>query len=358
MAKAEKLPSGNWRCRAYDRKTKTRKSFTAATRSEAEYLAREWLTGRRPRPTADLTVGECIEEYIRIKDNILSPTTISKYKNILRNQLSKQVLSCKLHDLDNIILQDEINRLSAIYAPKTVHNASGLMSAAIKVFYPQYIYIVTLPKKQKRIRELPTAEQILPLFSGTDMELIVLLGMWQGFRASEIRGLKKSDFKDGKLTINRVIVTVDGKQIEKDETKTANSRRQLSVPPIIQQLVDEIDGEYITKRTGVSIYKSFKRRVARAGFPDMTFHDLRHLNASVMLMLGVPDKYAMERGGWSTTATLKSVYQETFSDKRREVDKKIDTFFEDVYKKTGHKTAHETQPQYKTKRKYKLIRSS
>lgn len=57
MAKAEKLPSGNWRCRAYDRKTKTRKSFTASTRSEAEYLAREWLTGRRPRPTADLTVG-------------------------------------------------------------------------------------------------------------------------------------------------------------------------------------------------------------------------------------------------------------------------------------------------------------
>ena len=65
----------------------------------------------------------------------------------------------------------------------------------------------------------------------------------------------------------------------------------------------------------------------------MTFHDLRHLNASVMLMLGVPDKYAMERGGWSTTSTLKSVYQETFSDERRAYDDRIDRYFSEIYEK-------------------------
>ena len=47
-----------------------------------------------------------------------------------------------------------------------------------------------------------------------------------------------------------------------------------------------------------------------------------------MLMLGVPDKYAMERGGWSTPNTLKNVYQHTFSDEHKQVDKKIDEFFE------------------------------
>ena len=59
----------------------------------------------------------------------------------------------------------------------------------------------------------------------------------------------------------------------------------------------------------------------------MTFHDLRHLSASVMLMLNIPDKYAMERGGWSTNSTLKSVYQHTFSEERKQVDKKIDDYF-------------------------------
>lgn len=32
---------------------------------------------------------------------------------------------------------------------------------------------------------------------------------------------------------------------------------------------------------------------------------LRHYNASIMLALNVPDKYAMERMGYSTPATLK-----------------------------------------------------
>lgn len=46
-----------------------------------------------------------------------------------------------------------------------------------------------------------------------------------------------------------------------------------------------------------------------------------------MLALGIPDKYAMERGGWSTNSTLKAVYQHTFSDERKKVDDKIDDFF-------------------------------
>ena len=45
-----------------------------------------------------------------------------------------------------------------------------------------------------------------------------------------------------------------------------------------------------------------------------------------MLMLGVPDKYAMERGGWATNTTLKNVYQHTFDEERRKVDEQIDGF--------------------------------
>ena len=54
------------------------------------------------------------------------------------------------------------------------------------------------------------------------------------------------------------------------------------------------------------------------------------MNASVMLMLGIPDKYAMERGGWSSNGVLKSVYQHTFSAERKLVDERIDGFFNDL----------------------------
>ena len=39
------------------------------------------------------------------------------------------------------------------------------------------------------------------------------------------------------------------------------------------------------------------------------------INASVMLRLNVPDKYAMERMGHSTNNMLKNVYQHTMNDK-------------------------------------------
>lgn len=56
-----------------------------------------------------------------------------------------------------------------------------------------------------------------------------------------------------------------------------------------------------------------------------------------MLMLNIPDKYAMERDGWSTNSTLKSVYQHTFSEERKQVDKKIDDYFNSLLEDTDKK---------------------
>lgn len=335
MATARKLPSGSWRVRVYDSETKTYKSFTSknpgkAGKKEAEMMAQMYLNGKEKKPLTEKTLGECIDDYIALKENILSPTTVDKYKNIKRNQLDQAFLSLELSKINGLVVQSEVNRLSGIYSPKTVHNAHGLISAVLRTYYPDLHYNITLPKIQKRKRDLPTADKIIEIFKGTEMELLVLLGMWQGFRASEIRGLKKSDFNNGKLTINRVIVTVQGNHIEKTDTKTVDSHRELSVPPIIQDMVDKVEGEYVTTLSGQAIYKRFKRAVTKNGY-SITFHDLRHINASVMLALGIPDKYAMERGGWSTTSTLKRIYQETFSDERKAVDKQIDTYFENIY---------------------------
>ena len=65
----------------------------------------------------------------------------------------------------------------------------------------------------------------------------------------------------------------------------------------------------------------------RYGLPRYRFHDLRHVQASVMLALGVPDKYAMERMGHASTNMLKTVYQHTMKSKSEEVADIVDTFF-------------------------------
>lgn len=90
MAKAKKLPSGNWRVQVFagtdSNGKRIMKSFTAETKKEAEFLAAQF-TARHKEPVSEMTVGKAIDKYIESKSNILSPTTISGYKKIRRNNL-------------------------------------------------------------------------------------------------------------------------------------------------------------------------------------------------------------------------------------------------------------------------------
>ena len=88
MAKAKKLPSGSWRCRAYSHKDADGKqhyeSFTAPTKAEAEMMAAEYSAGKKRRVRADLTVHEAIDGYIRAKEPVLSPSTIRGYDRMMK----------------------------------------------------------------------------------------------------------------------------------------------------------------------------------------------------------------------------------------------------------------------------------
>ena len=68
--------------------------------------------------------------------------------------------------------------------------------------------------------------------------------------------------------------------------------------------------------------------IRKTGLPYITFHDLRHINASVMALLKIPDNYAMERGGWKTDRVMKETYTHTFSEPREQFDDLIDSYFE------------------------------
>lgn len=336
MSKAEKLKSGNWRAKAYmgtdENGKKIFQSFTASTKKEAEYLAAEAVLKKKEK-VKNMTVGEAIDKYIAIKENILSPTTIAGYKKIRRNNL-QMLMDIPIQKLTQEIVQKAVNDDSKKLSAKTITSAHGLVSAAMAVYNPDFHLHTTLPRIQKKYKDLPEPAEIIKAVEGTEIELPVLLGLCLGMRMSEIRGIRKKDIIENCLTIQNVMVTADGKNIAKEQTKTNNSARKLKLPEKIVELIAQSDAkndeDYIIKMSGQAIYKRFMRMIEKSGLKKMTFHDLRHINASVMLQLGIPDKYAMERGGWSTNSTLKAVYQHTFSEERELIDSKIDNFFENV----------------------------
>ena len=75
---ARKLPSGSWRARLFlgedENGKKHYKSFTAATKREAERLA---LNYAEERATPDrITFKDALARYIESKSNVLSPSTL------------------------------------------------------------------------------------------------------------------------------------------------------------------------------------------------------------------------------------------------------------------------------------------
>lgn len=332
MATAKKLPSGAYRVRATF--GGVRKSFTAPTKREAEYLAAQWLIDAEKQDTGeDMTFKQAAEIYIDQRRPTLSPTTIQSYEGYVKNA-TLRLNDIKLSDLTPRIVQDWVNELTVAKSPKHVHNAYGFFTAVIN-YHDVDIKLkkITLPSKTKKFKRLPDAALIMETFRGSEIELPVLLGMWGGLRMSEILGIRKCDIEDGVLTINRVAVMVNNELVYKPNAKTYTSNRQLRLPSPIIALIDGLDRadtEPLIDLTRRQLYGRFSTKMKKLGY-SICFHDLRHINASVMAQLNIPDLYAMERGGWSNTSTLKSVYQQTFTTARQEVDDTIDTYFQNIY---------------------------
>lgn len=78
-----------------------------------------------------------------------------------------------------------------------------------------------------------------------------------------------------------------------------------------------------------TIRKHVHAACKRAGIVDTTVHGLRHTNAAVMKTLGIDDRHAMARGGWSCESTYRKTYSYVFESNAVEADNKINTFFAD-----------------------------
>lgn len=332
MAKAKKLPSGMWRCQASV--DGERKSFTAWTKKEAEYLAVEWQTGRKDKHNPDnLTVGELIDQYINSRTAILSPTTISEYRKSKRLYFDT-IKSIKIGELRQIDVQKEINELSATHAPKTVKNAYALLKSATKIDFD-----IRLPQKRKPKYRTPNVSEIkviLDKTAGTLIEVPVLLSLWCSLRMSEIRGLKWDKVKPDRIIIDNAIVDVDGEPVEKS-TKTTSSERTIEIS---KYLYDKIQSQphttdYVCNLSGKALYHRFCRLTGNI----CRFHDLRHANASIMLMIGIPDNYAMQRGGWETEDIYKKTYAQVLDEGRDEATARLDDFFLSLL--NAHENAHD-----------------
>ena len=355
MAKAKILPSGRARVRVFvgykyvdGKKTPDYVSVTKDTPEEAEYEAYKLKQRYQDvsRDSTKMTLEEAIEKYIAISSNRLSPSTIDGYQKV-KKYAFQNIMHLPIHKITVALLNEEINNEMGKYktlnngnasqsklSPKTIINRFGLISAVLNQYYPDLnLRGVKLPEKKKAVRSVLPPEIIFDIVRGNVIELPVLLAVWLSFSISEIRALTKSKSIVGNdIIIRDAVVDVNGTPMSTGRTKEYNRARKHRIPEYIQQLINQVETDELVTLSGQAIYKRWSRLLQKNNLPHMSFHDLRHVNASIMMDIGIPDKYAKDRGGWKTDSVYKTVYQFSYSKTRERVDDQIDAYFKEFVK--------------------------
>ena len=339
MATAKRLPSGSYRVRVPSHQDEDGKwhylSFTAPTKYEAERIALEHTKKKKRFAKNDLTVLEALEGYVTAKNKVLSPSTIRVHKGYINNYFH-ELGHLKLKKLSSEDVQLWISKMSATVSPKTVANAYGLLTAAASMYAPDITFRVTLPKRAKKAPDSPSSDDVMELFDNAKPELKVCIGLaaFCGLRRGEICALTYGDLKDGVVHIDKDLVQDDNKEwVLKDMPKTSESVRDV-IPPmkVLKIIGDGEKGENIIKLHPNQITRRFTTLRDRLGLP-YSFHSLRHYYASVGHVLGIPDTYLADFGGWrKDSPVMKSVYQNKIVPMSKVYADKMNNYFDELLK--------------------------
>lgn len=344
-----KLPSGRWFCRVRVNGQDIGITEDTASAAKAKALAlKAGLKDLARHPTHE-TVGGAIDRYIEGRDGILSPSTIKAYISYRKTRFSS-LMDTRVCDLSSSVAQRAIASEARIASAKSVRNAWGLISAAVGEIDPDLVLRVRLPEKAPANGRAVDPEDLRLVFAelhGTRYELPILLDAFLGLRRSELFALRRSDFDFARktVTISRAFIgDKEGRWVERKATKTAAGRRTIPVDDVLLEMVEKCSdkGRLFEGLHPNTPYNVLRKITSRLGLPQIRLHDLRHTFASVSHLLGVPEKYTMKAGGWSSKPVLETIYTHTLEEGQRAYSARIATFYHGLLPNIGNEENEKT----------------
>lgn len=313
----DRLPSGSYRIREM-RNGKVYKITLDHKPTKTE--ARDLIQSKVTSFSNSTLFYDAADNYIKSKQNILSPATIRGYRTILNNLTIKDV---PIDKITTPVLQSLVNDLALTLSPKTIKNVNGFIVSVLK-YYGADVQSPRLPQRIKKEIYIPSEDDVKRILNdvkGTKYEVPFTLATL-GLRRSEICALTKDDLKGNILTIDKALVEDENKNWIVKTTKTTDSTRTIIVPDYLADLIRE---KGIYDSSPHSLYSKLKCVQDRLGIQRFAFHKLRHFFASYMHNLGYSDKQIQEFGGWKTSDVLRNVYQHAM-----EMDKTKQSMAEDI----------------------------
>lgn len=310
MATIEKLKSGSYRISKVFKGKRYRMTLDRKpSKSEADKLL--WsLIEENPEKGPYKEFQNAAEDYIKSKDNVLSPSTINNYYSVLRN-IPENFKIRPISAISNQDIQICVNEYSKAHSAKSVRNMSGFISAVMKSVKPNFSSNVTLPQKVPKDFYVPEDSDIKKILDYS-VKSRYIIPMWlatYGLRRSEIGALLTSDLsEDNIITVNKAKVLDKNRQWVIKTTKTVQSIRKIKVLEEVADLIRALpEGPIYTGSLG-QLNEYLQATQKKLGIPRFNLHLMRHYFASTAREI-MPDSYVEKLGGWKAgSQIMKKVY--------------------------------------------------
>ena len=270
----------------------------------------------------------------------LSPKTLERYRELGERQIIPHLGATKLQKLKPEHVQQWDGALIGQgLSPRTVGHAHRLLRLMLQcamkngTLARNVATIHAPPKVEEREIEILTAEQIVETMTkleGHALYPIAALAIATGMRRGELLGLQWGDVDSATIRVERSVEeTKAGLRVKSPKTK--RGRRNIALPPdaiailrahkvktlelrlalgmgnIVPEtwVFSTVEGELLSPD---NLSRDWRRISTARKLPRVSFHALRHTNASVLISKGVDILTISRRLGHSKPSVTLDVY--------------------------------------------------
>lgn len=284
-----------------------------------------------------------------------SPIVVKTYKRILKNWILPDFGNKYLDVITPIMVNSFIAKLKCSHTRYTSRENHLISNGTISKIYEVFRTIINTAYRNDIIVADPCGKVKLELKKEIDDDihywskeeyqralfllqgektgkgLVVKVALMTGLRRSEIFGLKWCDLKGNTLYVSRTRQKVDGEMVEMP-CKTASSVREIIIPSSLmfdimkyrqkvgatEYIFEKIDYDNVT-----AWFREWERKQC---LTPITFHELRHTHATLLLQEGIDVKTISQRLGHSNITTTLNTYAHVVT----ELDEKAAEVFEKI----------------------------
>lgn len=296
--------------------------------------------------------------------------TYARYAGIVKNHLVPNLGGLQVSKIKPVALQKLYRDLlkegsrkdkrsgglsprSVQYVHSTAHKALGqaVIWQMISTNPTEAVELPKMEQKEMRVWDAIQVKKFLDATKGHQWHALYYVAFTTGMRKSEILGLRWAD-----IDMNKGVLAVrqglhyQNKEFKLEEPKSKNSKRTITLPAETVKVLDQHKTRQTERylknknktpyekypdlvfrtRTGTPInhrnlYRHYEQVIVAAQLPPITFHEIRHSHATLLLQSGEHVKVVSERLGHASVAITMDLYSHVLPNMQQGAADKLQT---------------------------------